>query len=75
MTPKEDPTSLGSLLLSMGAITPSQLEIAVTQQALMDKEMLLGKLLVANKAIDNETLQEALKTQERLRQNQLKLLW
>jgi hypothetical protein len=65
--PSDDPTSIGCILIAMLAITPEQLAQAVKEQERSTKELLLGKLLVADGNCTNEQLDLALATQEAMR--------
>ncbi|MBU1891235.1 hypothetical protein KJ782_07195 [Patescibacteria group bacterium] len=47
MSPTHDPTSIGAILLSMGAVTPAQLEETIHEQRQLREDAMLGKLLVA----------------------------
>ena len=65
--PKDDPTSIGSILVAMGVITMDQLLVAIEEQTSASKDVLLGKLLVASGFISHEQLEIALGAQEGLR--------
>jgi len=67
MNPKDDPTSLGAILLAMGIINSHQLECAVEEQADSSIEVMLGKLLIANGLISSDQLDMALSAQVGLR--------
>jgi len=47
MTHTEDPTSIGAILLSMGAVTQQQIEEVIEEQLRLREDALLGRLLVA----------------------------
>ena len=65
--PKDDPTSIGSILVSMGVISVGQLHRAVEEKANASQDVLLGRLLVAAGFISNEQLDVALNAQTGLR--------
>lgn len=65
--PKDDPTSIGAILIATGVITADQLVGAVEEQERASIEILLGKLLVANGVISSAHLESALKVQKELR--------
>lgn len=67
MSPADDPTSIGSILVAMGVITAEQLEIAVREQHTVRVDVLLGKLLLANGVISPHQLEVALQSQNDLR--------
>ena len=67
MRPKEDPTSIGSILMKMGFANKEQILKAAEQQEQMNYDVLLGKLLVANEIINKEQLKKALDAQDKLR--------
>ena len=67
MSAAKDPTSIGSLLLAMGAVTHAQLQAAVVEQEQLPEDVRLGKLLVANNWCTPEDLKEAIDEQERIR--------
>jgi hypothetical protein len=67
MSPKKDPTSIGSILVAMGVITEDQLNEVTSEQNSID--ILLGKLLVANGLISPVQLESALMSQQGLRSN------
>lgn len=65
--PKSDPTSIGLILVAMGAITADQLHVAVEEQKQASEDVLLGKLMVASGFISPEQLEVALSAQAGLR--------
>jgi hypothetical protein len=65
--PKDDPTSIGSILVSMGVISIGQLNRAMEEQRTASRDVLIGKLLVAAGFISNEQLEVALNAQTGLR--------
>jgi len=67
MLPKDDSTSIGSILVAMGAITEEQLREAIQEQHNARMEVMLGKLLVANGIISSHQLEAALQSQHDLR--------
>ena len=67
MIPKDDPTSIGAILLKMGAITEAELKQAVDEQENLSIEHLLGKLLVANGICSSEQVEVAVAAQRDMR--------
>jgi hypothetical protein len=67
MNPKDDPTSIGSILVKMGVITEEDLSAAVEEQENLSVEHLLGKLLVANGVCSVEQIEVALAAQQGMR--------
>jgi hypothetical protein len=67
MTPKDDPTTIGAILVAMGAITEDQLQEAVHEQHQARMDVMLGKLLLANGLISAAQLEAALSSQSDLR--------
>lgn len=65
--PKNDPTSLGSILLKMGVLTQEELEMAVEMQERSSKELQLGNQLVAYEVCTREQIDIALRAQEQMR--------
>lgn len=63
----ESQTTIGSILVSMGAITEEQLAVAVEEQLNSSVDVLIGKILVADGAISRERLEAALLVQQELR--------
>lgn len=64
---KKDPTSIGSILMSLGAVTEPALDAAVRQQQQMQQDLLIGKILVANGACTAEELDTAIRAQASMR--------
>ena len=67
LNPADDPTSIGCLLVSMGAVTDRQLHTAVDTQKTAEPDQLLGMVMVAESMITAEQLDEAVKMQKALR--------
>lgn len=67
MIPKDDPTSIGAILLKMGAITEAELKQAVDEQENLSIELLLGKLLIANGICSLEQVEVAIAAQRDMR--------
>lgn len=67
MSPKDDPTSIGAILVKMGVITEDELSLAVEEQENSSIEHLLGKLLVANGLCSMEQIEVALAAQQGMR--------
>jgi len=65
--PKDDETSIGSILMAMGAVTVEQLKVAVEEQKIASEDVLLGKIMVASGCISPEQLEVALSAQAGLR--------
>lgn len=65
--PAEDPTSLGSILVAMGTISPDDLKAAVSLQERLSTDELLGKLLVAEGGCTQEQIAIALSAQDDMR--------
>lgn len=68
MNPKDDPTSLGAILLELGLVTDEQLEEVVAQQRQMREETMLGVLLVHNGILTQTELDIALSAQRGMRE-------
>jgi hypothetical protein len=64
---KDDPTSIGSILLAMGVITEEQLDRVIEEQQRLREDTLLGKLLVANGYCTAQQLEIAIAAQEGMR--------
>ena len=62
-----DPTSIGSILLQMGVVTPDQLVQAVEDQRKLQVDALLGKILVANGFCTAGQLEVAMAAQKSMR--------
>lgn len=69
MNPKDDPTSLGAILLELGLVTQEQLEAVVEQQRHMREETMLGVLLVHNGILTQTELDIALSAQRGMRED------
>ena len=67
MLPSDDQTSIGSILVAMGALTEEQLSSAVREQRNMEEDVVLGKLLLASGVITEDQLKIALQSQSDLR--------
>lgn len=67
MTPKDDETSLGAILLELDIITPQQLQAALDRQANSTIEQLLGMILVHDGACTKEEVELALSAQKSMR--------
>jgi len=63
----DDPTSLGSILVAMGTISPDSLKAAVEMQERLSTDELLGKLLVAEGGCTQEQVAIALSAQDDMR--------
>jgi len=64
-----DTTSLGAILVSMGAISPAQLDEAVEAQERSSLDMLIGNQLVVMQLCDLSQIEDALTKQARMREN------
>ena len=69
MDPKEDPTSLGAILLALDLISEEQLTNAVEKQQKMREETVLGLILVSEGLITSAQLDVALSAQASMRTN------
>jgi len=67
MLPKDDPSSIGAILVAMGVISEEQLQDAVQEQHNVRMDVMLGKLLLANGIISAAQLETALRSQNDLR--------
>ena len=67
MLPKDDPTSIGAILVAMGVITEEQLRDVVQEQHNVRMDVMLGKLLLADGIISARHLETALQSQQDLR--------
>lgn len=65
--PKDDPTSLGNILLEWEVITKDQLELALQEQETLRGDDLLGKLLIASGACSEEEIRTAMSAQASMR--------
>ncbi len=70
MNPKDDPTSIGAILVKMGVVTEDELALAIEEQANASIEHLLGKLLVANGVCSMEQVEIALAAQQGMRSDE-----
>jgi len=68
MTPKDDRTSIGNVLLDMGVITQDQLEHAVGVQEQSTVDELLGMILVHHNFCSRADVEAALSAQATLRE-------
>lgn len=66
-TPKDDPSSIGNILLKMGLVTKEQLDAVMNEQAHMREDLLMGNLMVAKGLITREQLEVALAAQQGMR--------
>jgi hypothetical protein len=64
---KDDPTSLGNVLLELGIITQEQLDHALKEQETLRGDDLLGRLLIASGACTEEEVMMAMSAQESMR--------
>lgn len=64
-----DPTTLGAILVTMGVLSPEQLDEAVEAQENSSIDRQLGNQLVVMRFCDLGQVEEALQTQERMRKN------
>ena len=67
INPADDPTSIGCLLVRVGAVTDHQLREAVEVQREAEPDRLLGMVMVAKAMITPEQLEQAVKMQKALR--------
>jgi hypothetical protein len=67
MSPKDDQTSLGNILVNMGAITQEQLDKIIEEQKMSPLDVLMGKLLVADGYVAEHQLAAAMEVQQGLR--------
>jgi uncharacterized protein with PIN domain len=67
MKPADDPTSLGSILVTLGMITADQLAAVIELQERATLDHLIGRLAVAEGLITADQLDEALSAQAGLR--------
>lgn len=65
----EQPTTIGAILVSMGCITPTQLDFVISEQQKLREDALIGKLCVANGFCNAAELDIAMATQNALRLN------
>lgn len=66
--PKEDPTSLGNILLEWGVITKDQLKQALEEQQHLRGDALLGRLLIAAGACGEDEIRTAMSAQISMRE-------
>lgn len=69
MDPKDDPTTLGSILLALDLVSEEQLTDAVNKQQKMREETVLGLILVSDGVITSAQLDVALSAQASMRTN------
>lgn len=69
MDPKNDPTSLGAILLALDIIDEEQLMSAIEKQEKMREETVLGLILVNEGTITSAQLDLALSAQASMRTN------
>lgn len=67
MNPTEDPTSIGVILLNMGAVTKEQLEEVIEEQRRLREDALLGRLLIARGYCTQEQFNIAMAAQKSMR--------
>jgi hypothetical protein len=67
MNPADDPTSIGAILLSMGAVTQEQIEEVLEEQRRLREDALLGRLLVARGYCTEEQFNIAIAAQKSMR--------
>jgi hypothetical protein len=67
MSAKDDPTSLGNVLVELGLITPKQLADAVERQENSTIEQLLGAVLVHQGYCSKHDIETAMSAQKGLR--------
>lgn len=67
MSPAEDATSIGNILISMGVISEQQLGAVLKEQQRLRQDQLIGRLLVAAGVISTGQLQRATDMQSSLR--------
>lgn len=65
--PKEDPTSLGNILLEWEVVTEEQLDLALKEQENLRGDDLLGRLLIASGACSKEEISTAMSAQKSMR--------
>jgi len=65
--PEEDPTSLGFILIKMGACDLEQVKRAIEEQAAASEDRRIGIFLIAAGVLTQEALEAALLYQESLR--------
>jgi hypothetical protein len=65
--PTHDPTSIGNILLAMGAVTEEQLRATLKEQRRLREDQMLGKLLVASGIVSTSQLERAMETQRVMR--------
>lgn len=66
--PRDDPTSLGNVLLELELITQDQLDQALQEQRDLRGDDLLGKLLIANGFVSVEEIEIAMSAQAGMRE-------
>ena len=67
MNPVDDPTSIGAILMRMGAVTQEQLEEVIEEQRQLREDALLGRLLVAKGYCSQEQFDIAMTAQTSMR--------
>jgi hypothetical protein len=67
MSPQEDASSIGNILLAMGIISEAQLWDVLVEQHKLREDQLLGKLLVASGVISAAQLTDAMELQKVMR--------
>lgn len=67
MIPMKDSTTLGTILLHMGAITQEQLDTAAAEHKKLPRDAILGKLLVAKGFCTEEQYKIAIAAQKSIR--------
>jgi hypothetical protein len=72
MGPADDPTSIGCVLVSIGALTDRQLKQAVEDRQQASPDELLGHFMVGREIIQPDQLKRALELQAKLRNSKNK---
>lgn len=67
MNPADDPTSIGAILMNMGAVTQEQIEEVIEEQRRLREDALLGRLLVAKGYCSQEQFDIAMTAQTSMR--------
>lgn len=65
--PRDDPSSIGNILLRMGLVTQEQLDAIKLEQETMREDLLMGNLMVVKGWITKEQLEVALAAQKGMR--------
>jgi hypothetical protein len=67
MNPANDVTSIGAILMSMGAVTKEQVDEVIEEQRRLREDALLGRLLVAKGYCTQEQFDIAMAAQQSMR--------